>query len=146
MSEAVATLLRAIDLNDHFQLLAIIYDDPSISLPRDLASAAVPPMVARLMNSSCPAVDVRWVGTGEEAIARVLSPNLSLTIFDSRGRTPLAVELFFSSINSNRDVMAKTPAPSSLLVVVPRELLPAISRTAQDIWSCVSVTISMPET
>jgi hypothetical protein len=137
-------LIRALEFNERFQLLAIIYDDKaSLDLAHEITILSVKPVVDRLMRSQGKMLDVRTVGTAKEAIESVLTATVSLTVFDSSTCTQIEVEQFFAGINSNRDLMAQTTTPSSLLVLVPRELVPVISRTAQDIWSCRSVTLTL---
>lgn len=138
---AADPIVRAIGLNERFQLLAVVYDEASYSAACDILPAAA----KALVGTDHIFVDMLAVTTGEEAIEHVLSSNPSLTVFEAHGLSRLEVERFFSVINSNRDTMGATRVPSTLLVLVSRDLLPAISLVAQDIWSCRSITVMLTE-
>lgn len=122
-------ILRAIDLNDGFQLLAVITEQPR-------ARAAEDADVIRLVADSVEDADVLWVSTAADAVAHVMRGEPSLTVFDARGLDVVEVERFFSGINGNRDTMGRGGRRASMLVVVEPRMLANIGLVAQDIWSC----------
>jgi hypothetical protein len=127
--EVVGRILRGIDLNERWQLLALAAPRPATAAEEDVVRE-----IARRADD----VDVLWVGTGEGAIQHVLSDGPTLTIYDARDSHPLDVEGVLSVLNSNRDTMARTRTAATLLVVVHPDMLGRVGLVAQDLWSCRS--------
>lgn len=142
-------VLRALELNDRFQVLGIVVDPAHVAEfygnLRPLLSKATKILVERMLSSDCEAADIRWVSSAEEAVARVLRYTVSLTLFDGIARSLHDVETFVSKLNGARDTMGETEAPSTLLLIIPARYMPEVSRTAKDLWSCAMV-LRVPST